>query len=96
MSALSARSVVLRILHSARDHDAYWSRPEAGWRDISGIARAADAMGRIAKATITRHDVEWALDLLVSQGVVQATHSSSYRHREPVTPVGGDERMRQP
>jgi hypothetical protein len=95
MSAPDARSLVTRIAHGARDHDAYWRRPEAGWRALGRIYRDADSMARIARAKVSRAELERVVAELVAEGVLEA-RGEEYRHREPVTPYGGDERMRQP
>jgi hypothetical protein len=85
------RERLLDAAYAARDHDAYWCRPTAGWRAVRDYATAAGRGDYVAAPT-----AEQILEALVSEGTLERRDGREYRHREPVTPYGGDERMRQP
>lgn len=96
--ATTVRQRIVESLYACRDHDAYWGRPTRGWRPPENCAIAAGRFDHVSTDTACR-----VLDELVAEGVAEArsvgpdgSGPREFRHREPVTPFGGDERMRQP
>lgn len=81
------RERLIGAANAARDHDAYWSRPSAGWRSLRNYAMAAARTGYVAEST-----AEQLLDELVGEGLLER-RGDEWRLVEAVVPVGGDERM---
>ncbi|WP_217913270.1 MarR family transcriptional regulator [Miltoncostaea marina] len=87
------RERLVGALYAARDHDAFWARPDAGSRTPTYLAITVGRGRHVPTQTVME-----ACEELRDQGLVERAPGPSgegWRWREPVVPVGGEERMAQ-